>query len=159
MGNIVNSANLSVADARRGDIIRRVTRQLDSLEREIGRGSLGAGGVPSAYLAERLEFLKGEAERLQQEIARLSALAGEELIREMVPSIAQREAMADEPVASLHDVISQRGAMLPQQVIVSRQTLPSRHEGPQTAPAVPQGLPKGFVPGQVHTPDPVWAPQ
>src|SRR5258707_15509061 len=111
MGNIVNSANLSVADARRGDIIRRVTRQLDSLEREIGRGSLGAGGVPSAYLAERLEFLKGEADRLQQEFARLSALAGEELIRVMGSSIAQRAAKADGPAASRRAVISARGAI------------------------------------------------
>jgi hypothetical protein len=63
--------------------------------------------------------------------------------------------MADEPAPALHDVMTQRGAMLPQPKIVNREPLPVRREGPDPGTPWEQAgtLPEGFVPGQVHTPD------
>jgi hypothetical protein len=99
--SVVNSQNVSVANAKRDYEIRRIKKSLDSLHAEIRRGAIGANGLQNEYLADRLEFLKVEADRLQQEVARLHALSDKELVAEFLPDLSQREAMANEPVPAL----------------------------------------------------------
>jgi len=153
----VNPQNISVAEARRGDAIQKTRRQLDSLDGEIRRGATGAGGQLNAYLADRLEFLKGERDRLAAEVSRMAKLTGAALVSEFVPEVAAQVAAMEnpEPVPTLADALPGRGAMLPQQVVVQKTPLPVLREGGD--PGVPwsnqgAGLP-GFVPGQVHYPD------
>ena len=143
---------ITVGDARRGDVIRRMQRRILGLDAEIGRGSNGANGIQNEYLASRVNYLMGERDRLNAEIGRLNRLTDEELIGEFVPSVAQAEAIKDEPVPDFGDIMFGRGAMLPQQVVVHKEPLPVAHEG-TAYPANPIGLPAGFVPGETYYPN------
>jgi hypothetical protein len=149
----VTNANVSVADARRDDTIKRFRRQIDYLERDIRQGAIGANGMRNDYLAERVEMLKGERDRLAAEIRRLNELSRDDLIAEFVPAVAEFEKATDEPGPTLRDLLTQRGEMGPQVKILSRQTLPTRREGPEAGVAAPEAAPEGWVPGTVHKPD------
>jgi hypothetical protein len=155
--NIANSANIAVAEGRRGDAIRRINRQVNSLEGEIRRsnGGIGANGMRDDYLVERLEILKQSRDQLQAEIARMNRLTGEELVREFCPEVTSMEALADVPLPGLSDALG-RGSMAPAPVVVNRDVLPARHEGPEVRYERHMGGyggPEGWVPGAVHSPD------
>ena len=135
--SIVNPVNVSTAEARRGDQVRRLRRQVDSLEGEIRRsnGGIGANGQRNEYLADRAEFLKGEQDRLQAEISRLSGLSKAELVEEFVPEAGEMAKAKDEPAPTLSDVLFARGPRLPGQEVRTKHPLPAHREGGE--PGIP----------------------
>jgi hypothetical protein len=148
-------AHVSIAEARRGDVIQRARRQIDQLQAEIDRGAVGAAGFQDSYLLERAGFLRDEKARLEGEIDRLSNLSNEELVTELVPEVASYRAAEDNPLPPLSESLDQRGPMLPQQVVVHRDPPPAwREGGDPVAPweqAGGAGAPPGWQPGQVYT--------
>lgn len=114
--------SVTVAQARRGDRVRTITRQISSLNRDIASGVNGAGGYPDSYLTERRAYLVSEVARLQGEIDRLGRLNDADLVNELVPEAAHVARIADKDMLK-------RGEMLPQQVEVHREPRPARREG------------------------------
>jgi hypothetical protein len=136
----------TVAHGRRGDRIKTIDRQIGSLNKDIARGVIGAGGMPDTYLTERRDYLISEVKRLQGEIERLGQLSDKDLVKELVP-----EAAAAERVAHKDDL--KRGAMIPQGVEVSRTPPPVRRDGGDPVTPWDQMGSGGATPGVVWTYD------
>jgi hypothetical protein len=137
---------ITVAHGRRGDRVRTIDRQIASLNRDIDRGTIGAGGMPDAYLAERRDYLISEVKRLQNEIDRLGQLSDNDLVKELVPEAARAAVIADKDNLK-------RGHMVPQGIEVHREPPPVRRDGGN--PGIPwdqqgSGAP---VPGFTYTYD------
>jgi hypothetical protein len=113
---------ITVAQGRRGDRIKTIDRQIASLNKDIARGVIGAGGMPDAYLTERREYLASEVKRLEAEIVRLGQLSDNDLVQELVPEAARAAVIADKDNLK-------RGHMVPQAVEVHREPPPVRRDG------------------------------
>lgn len=144
---------VAVAQGRRHSIIQRMNRRIEYLNGEIGRGTNGANGMHNDYLAERVNSLIGERDRLAAEIERLNGASDEDLVAELVWEDKRNKALEENPPPPLRDVLTARGPMPPSQVVVNREPLPVQCEG--GSPGVPwehaAGGPPGWVPGQVYT--------
>lgn len=128
-----------VAEARKGDRIKAINRSIASLDQQIARGAIGAGGMIVQSLAEHVAFCKAEKARLEAEITRLSELSGEDLVAEFTPEIAKQAAIQKDleengPVD--FDPMG-RGPMGPRQVVVSQHPRPVRREGGDPARHAP----------------------
>jgi hypothetical protein len=138
---------MSVALARQGNEVASIGRQLADIEREIGRGVLGAGGMPDAYLVERMSYLTQERARLTADLGEIAALAGDELTERFCPPAPEVE------VINLEEAL--RGENVPRQVVVNKdEPRLTRREGGDPGPGQPMsGALSSWTPGQVHTPD------
>jgi hypothetical protein len=76
----------SIANARRGDELRRMAVKKNSIERDLSM-PIGLSGIPRA--ASATAALKQQAEEIATEIAHVHALKGEELIERYVPELAK----------------------------------------------------------------------
>ncbi len=136
---------ISIAEQRRASEIRRISLQIDGMRVDARRGANGANGTTSSHLAEHNRWMESEADRLEQVIADLAKLEGDELVAKFCPEAKPVEAL------SLKDSLG-RGEYGPSKVIVSRETGRSHQTG-TAGLAAPESAPAGFVPGQVHYPD------
>lgn len=65
---------LSVARAKVGHEVTRLRGVEAAIERELGRGAIGASGVPIPHLVERQRAARAELELVRMEIERLNNL-------------------------------------------------------------------------------------
>jgi uncharacterized small protein (DUF1192 family) len=120
---------IAAAQGRRHSVIQKMNIRIGQLNAEITRGTNGANGVRSDYLADRVNSLIGERERLEAEIDRLNQASDEDLISELVPEVAHNKALDENPPPPLQDLLTARGPMLPGSVVVDRQPPAVRREG------------------------------
>lgn len=129
-----------VGEARKHDRIKAINRQVASLDQQIARGAIGAGGMIVQQLAEHVEFCKTEKARLLAEVTRLSELGPGQLIAELVPEVAReratQEAIEAGAPTDIRDVLA-RGGRQPDQVVVSNHPRPVRREGGEPGPVSP----------------------
>jgi hypothetical protein len=128
-------SQVAIAESRRGSEVQRLTRQIESLEREIGAGVFDRNGAPNPYLMERREWLQSEVKRLNAEVERMGNLTNEQMISEFVPEVAAAEAAADQPRPSVADVTN-RGASITPEIRLVNHAKPY-HRPASAEPGVP----------------------
>jgi hypothetical protein len=124
----------SIAEARKAEEIRRLRREIESLEAELSRSRFGADGTQAAHLADKRVALLKQVNEREDEIARLGNLGPDQLVTELVPEVERaRVAEKAERPPTWDEALLGRGAKGYEQVVVSESPRPVRRIGPEPA--------------------------
>lgn len=128
---------IQIAEARKAEHIRRLRREIDSKQAEVGRSHFGADGQQAPHLAGKRAELQAQISDREAEIKRLGNLGPDKLIDELVPEI-ERARVAEKASdgmgrVTMNDVLPGRGPQLSEQVVVHKDPPPTRRIGPEPA--------------------------
>ena len=145
---------IAAAQGRLAGVLQKHRRRIEEINADLARGTIGAAGLPSEYLAQRATGLVEERAQLEADMERLQGLSDDELVAELVWELRVNEEHEANPAPQLRDALK-RGESIRPVIELHREAPAVRHEGPAAPVHVttPLGAPEGWIPGQVHTPN------
>jgi hypothetical protein len=126
---------IQIAEARKAEQIRRLRREVESLEAEVGRSQFGADGTQVPHLAGRRAELQRQIGEREDEISRPGRLSPDQLVTELVPEI-ERARVAEKAAEStgrdtMNDMLPGRSPQMSEQAVVHTTPPPVRRIGPE----------------------------